>query len=77
MGLTDGISLQNKHNMKKPHSNIWVQVLHLLCWGQNCIFYKTGKQGGIQSRIRDWDPVKLQLRFGATENINNLTHLKF
>lgn len=45
MGLSDEISLQNKHNMKKPHSYIWVQTLHLLCWGQNC--YKIGKQGGI------------------------------
>lgn len=48
MGLSDGISLYNKHYTKKPHRNIWVQILHLLCREQNCICYTTGKQGGIQ-----------------------------
>lgn len=46
MGLNSEISLYNRHNTKKPQRSIWVQILHLLCWEQNC--YTTGKQSGIQ-----------------------------
>lgn len=75
-GISDGISLYNEHNRKKPHRNYLDPNFTYVLESKISFVSQLANKVGFDFRCTDWDPVKLELNFDDTENISKLIHLK-